>query len=188
MKNTNEQQYLKAIIHGDESAFEALFNNYFPKVKRFIDRLLHDEVEAEDLAQDLFVWIWQNRLKLDNIDNLNAYLFHAAQNAVYRYIRKELLAREYVEKRQDAFIYDNSLGQQNTEDSIYADELKLLIQFTVEKMPPQRRKIFQLSRNEGKSNEDIANMLLISKRTVENHLTLALAEIRKSIKNFFFLF
>lgn len=184
---TEGQRFLKAIALGDEQAFEALFIGYFPKVKRFMSGLLQDEAEAEDLAQDIFIRLWQNKHTLDKVENLNAYLYQAARNSVLQYIRKQLSVREYAEKVQAAFDKDNTLGQQNTEDVLYAGELELLVQITIEQMPPQQQKIYRMSRHEGQSNEEIATALLISKRTVENHLTKALTQIRKAIKNTYLL-
>lgn len=64
-------------------------------------------------------------------------------------------------------------------------ELLLLIQHTVEQMPAQRKRIYEMSRKEGKNNDEIAQLLAINKRTVENHLTQALADIRKMLKHFY---
>lgn len=68
---------------------------------------------------------------------------------------------------------------------MFAEELLLLIQHTVEQMPAQRKRIYEMSRKEGKNNDEIAQLLAINKRTVENHLTQALADIRKMLKHFY---
>lgn len=185
MKTIDEQKHLKALARGDASAFSALFLQYFPKVKRYISNLLQNESEAEDLSQDIFARLWNNRSQTDEIENLNAYLHHTARNAVYQYIRRIILFREYSEKQSQAAIIDQNLIEMDVEATYHAQELELLILATVDKMPPQRKRIYEMSRREGKNNEEIANILSISKRTVENHLTLALAEIRKVIKNVF---
>lgn len=80
----------------------------------------------------------------------------------------------YQQKEQRRSTYDDLI-----EEELYARELSLLIDIAVEKMPPQRRNIFIMSRKDGLSNEEIAQRLNISKRTVENHMTQALAELRK---------
>lgn len=175
----------KAIASGSKLAFESVFLSYFPKVKRFISGLLQDENIAEDLAQDIFVKIWQNRSDLVNIENLNAYFYQAARNITYQHIRKQLLIRKYRESHQEYMISNNLNLNEEQEEKIYANQLKAFIQATINRMPPQRKKIYEMSRLQGKKNDEIAQELAISKRTVENHLTQALADIRQTIKKLY---
>ena len=155
--------------------FEGFFLDYYPRVKGFINGLLQDAVEAEDLSQDIFMSLWQNRGNLKQIDNLDAYLFRIARNAVFRYIERSLLFKNY----QSRQLSDDNSDLYEIESELNAKELELIIAIAVERMPSQRRKIYQMSREQGLSNENIARELNISKRTVENHLTQALADIRK---------
>lgn len=185
MDSTEEQLLLRALSRGDEKAFEVLFMRYFPRVKRFITGLLQDETTAEDFSQDILLRIWQKREEMEKVENLNAYLYQASRNAVYQHLRHILLVNEYGENQQDAFSRNPHDGRVNIEENMFADELLLIIQNTVEQMPPQRKKIYEMSRKEGKSNGEIAQLLAINKRTVENHLTQALADIRKVLTHFF---
>lgn len=155
--------------------FEGFFLDYYPRVKGFINGLLQDAEEAEDLSQDIFMSLWQNRGNLKQIDNLDAYLFRIARNAVFRYIERSLLFKNY----QSRQLSDDNSDLYEIESELNAKELELIIAIAVERMPSQRRKIYQMSREQGLSNENIARELNISKRTVENHLTQALADIRK---------
>ncbi len=75
----------------------------------------------------------------------------------------------------------------NAEDDLYAEELRLLIELNINKMPEQRRRIFQMSRNENMTNDEIAECLGITKKTVENQLSLALKELKKVISVSLFL-
>lgn len=175
-----EKGYIEAASRGDEQAFESLFLHYFPRIKGFISGILQNEEEAEDISQDIFVSMWQNREKLNEIENLNAYLFRVAKNTVFRHIERSLLFRDYLQLQTEnaSFAHDNN---ESIEEELYAKELEYLIAIAVEKMPPQRKLIYKMSREEGLSNDEIAKRLVISKRTVENHLTLALSDIRKLI-------
>jgi len=155
--------------------FEGFFLDYYPRVKGFINGLLQDAEEAEDLSQDIFMSLWQNRGNLKQIDSLDAYLFRIARNAVFRYIERSLLFKNY----QSRQLSDDNSDLYEIESELNAKELELIIAIAVERMPSQRRKIYQMSREQGLSNENIARELNISKRTVENHLTQALADIRK---------
>ena len=158
---------------------------YFPRVKRFISGLLQDEITAEDFSQDILLRIWQKREEMVKVENLSAYLYQASRNAVYQHLRHVLLVNEYGEKQQEVLSNVSGSGVQDIEENMFAEELLLLVQHTVEQMPAQRRKIYEMSRKEGKTNDEIAQLLTISKRTVENHLTQALSDIRKMLKHFF---
>lgn len=147
--------------------FEGFFLDYYPRVKGFINGLLQDAEEAEDLSQDIFMSLWQNRGNLKQIDSLDAYLFRIARNAVFRYIERSLLFKNY----QSRQLSDDNSDLYEIESELNAKELELIIAIAVERMPSQRRKIYQMSREQGLSNENIARELNISKRTVENHLT-----------------
>jgi RNA polymerase sigma-70 factor (family 1) len=185
MEFTEEQLLLIALSRGDEKAFEVLFMRYFPRVKRFISGLLQDEITAEDFSQDILLRIWQKREEMVKVENLSAYLYQASRNAVYQHLRHVLLVNEYGEKQQEVLSNVSGSGVQDIEENMFAEELLLLVQHTVEQMPAQRRKIYEMSRKEGKTNDEIAQLLTISKRTVENHLTQALSDIRKMLKHFF---
>lgn len=185
MDSATEKGYIEAVSKGDEQAFEALFLHYFPRIKGFISGILQNGEEAEDISQDIFVSMWQNRERLTCIDNLNAYLFRIAKNTVFRHIERSLLFKDYQEQQTERSLLFPT-NNDSIEEEIYAKELEYLISIAVEKMPSQRKRIYQMSRMEGLSNEEIAERLVISKRTVENHLTLALADIRKLI-GFFIL-
>ena len=180
MDFATEKGYIEAVSRGDEQAFESLFLHYFPRIKGFISGILQNEEEAEDISQDIFVSMWQNREKLNEIENLNAYLFRVAKNTVFRHIERSLLFRDYLQLQTEnaSFAHDNN---ESIEEELYAKELEYLIAIAVEKMPTQRKLIYKMSREEGLSNDEIAKRLVISKRTVENHLTLALSDIRKLI-------
>ncbi len=171
-----ETEYLKKIAQDDSQAFDALFMLYYPKVKNFISGLIKNEEDARDLAQDIFLKIWDNREKLDQITSFNAYLFQMAKNKVYDRYKQSVSYESYLS------VHDRlQVAADDLEDKIAADDLNLLIDILIENMPDQRKKIFKLSRKEGLTNNEIALQLNISKRTVETHISKALSDIRKLI-------
>jgi len=169
-----EESLLHAISRDNTEAFNSIFRIYYPKIRYFLAGFLDSKEEAEDLAQDVFVKLWQNRSNLVYVENINAYLYRIAKNILFDYIEKQQKLK-YTK-------VTNTLEVPSTdalEELLFADELNDLINMAVETMPAQRKNIFILSRREGLSNEKIAQQLGISKRTVETHISAALSDIRK---------
>lgn len=164
------------ITVADKEKFEEIFMNYFPKVKAFIRKILKSEAEAEDMAQDIFLKLWLNPELMNEIQIIDAYLYRMARNQIYNYIEHKNIGYKFVESQDK-----EEASRDDIHEAIYANETNLLIKLAVDKMPPQRKAIFILSREEHLSNNDIAIKLNISKRTVDGHLSMALADIRKII-------
>jgi RNA polymerase sigma-70 factor (ECF subfamily) len=150
---------------------------YFPKVKYFICCFVKSEVIAEDLAQDIFEHIWMDRERFWGMEYLDAYLFRMAKNYAINYLQHKTIEKDYAL----SYIRSDDLKECLTEEEISAKELELLIRLTIEKMPEQRRRIFEMSRIKNLKNAEIAEKLNISKRIVEAHLNLALRQIRRVI-------
>ena len=176
---TFDEKQLKAISEGDEKPLKLSSYTTIP-ASRFINGLLQSQEEAEDLSQDIFLTLSEQPLHPSHfINNLKPYLFRISKNAVYRHIERTLLFRNYQQKETEKYI--PPLESNETDDNIHLKELELLVTMVVEKMPPQRQKIYKMSRESGMNNEEIARELSINKRTVENHLSQALTDIRKAL-------
>lgn len=178
MSEDRELEYLIKLGQGDCKSFDALFILYHPRVKNFLLGFIKDEEEACDMAQDLFFKVWINRESISKVSSLKAYLYRMARNMVYDYFEHSLVKDSYEQKQQSS---QASSCTDLIEENLYARELEILIDMAIEQMPEQRRRIFKLSRKEGLSNDEIALKLAINKRTVENHITQALADLRKMI-------
>lgn len=168
-------KYLKNLSQGNISGFDALFMKYYPKLKNFINSFLKNDDEAKDIAQDIFLKIWSNRKSVSEIYNFQSYLFKMAKNAVFDYYNHNKVKEKYITMTAFKITdFDNIL-----DDNLHSRDLEMLVRMAIEKMPEKRRNVFVLSRQFGMSNDDIAFKLKISKRTVENHITSALSEVRE---------
>lgn len=170
-----ENDYLKRLRKGEENAFCYLFKKYFPKVKYFISHIVQSEDIAEDLSQDIFLKIWINRQDLPDFRSFDAYLFRMSKNKALNYLEHKLCEDVYRERREIPVV--RALNEE-----LEAKELEDLIKQAVGKMPEQRKKVYVLSRLHHVGNEEIAKRLNVSKKTVENHINLALKQIRKTIE------
>jgi len=176
MERIDDYQHIERLARGEHESFRLLFMHYFPKLKFFMAQLVKSDAVAEELAQDIFVKLWEKRQALAAVQSLNAYLYRMGKNAAINYLN-----HRGVENRFRAhYTPQNDLPA----DALFqAKETALLIGMTVERMPAQRKKIFEMSRTAQLKNEEIAQQLHLSKKTVENHLNLALKEIRKTVSS-----
>ncbi len=160
---------------GDAKAFEEVFLFYFNKIKIFIAAYIKSDSEAEELAEDLFVNLWVNRKAIQPEKSFNSYMHTMARNEALNYLRHKKVVQSY-----ESQVLLNDCGE-CTDEELIARETSLLIDMAIDRMPEQRKKIFQLSRQQGLKNEEIAILLNTTKRNVESQLSLALKEIRQAI-------
>ena len=177
-----ESIYLQELGQGNHDSFDALFMLYQPKVKAFLAGFIKDEEEVSDMSQDIFFKIWANRKSISQVNSFKAYLFRMARNMIYDYFEHSLVRDSYEHKQLEKAHYTELI-----EDNLYAKELEMLLDIAIEQMPKQRKRIFIMSRKEGRTNEEIADQLQINKRTVENHITQALSDLRKVVKSVYSL-
>jgi len=158
--------------------FEQIFILAFPKVKAFALKLLGNKDDAEDIAQDVFVMLWNNARLWENGNLRDAYLYTTTRNSVLDLLRHRTVVRTYEEREKS---FTASLTAPDFQDDLYAEELELIVKLALDTMPEQRRRVFVMSRQGGMTNSKIAEELGISVRTVEHHIYLALRELKKVI-------
>ena len=167
----NEKDILERVSVGEEPAFRELFSWYYPKVRVFLTEILKDREVAEDIAQDVFARVWLLRSTIPEIRSFGSYLYAMTRNSALLYLKKH---------RPSVTIEDFDFAVDQSVDShLAAEEKAERIREVVGKMPERRRRVFTLSRDEGKSNDEIAEILGIKKKTVENLMNAALKDIRR---------
>lgn len=174
-----DKNILVNLKNGDEKAFETLFWEYNSHVYHFIYSLLYEKSLAEDLTQTVFLKIWEKRNTIDPEQGFDAYLFTIARNLVYKETQNRLLSEKFMQTVQAQLSDTDSL----MEEKIDAESLREYINGLVEELPPARREIFRLSRNEHLSYKEIAERLSISEKTVETQLNRALRFLREKLSS-----
>lgn len=171
----------KNIIHelitGSHEAYHMVFKVAYPKVRAFTLGFIKNEADADDISQLVFIKLWTNRDKLANVRNFDSFLYTITKNTVLNHIASRKAYTIDISSARNI-----TTGDDTPIDQIEAQDLQLLIDMIVENMPPQRQTIYKMSREEGLSNDIIAERLGLQKKTVENHINLALGEIRKMLK------
>ena len=174
MNNQLTDRLIEGLREGDHKSYESIFMTYFPKVKYYINGFVKSIDIAEELTQNVFFKIWENRQTLViSQKGFDSYVFTIAYRQTIDYIRSKQV--------RESFYSDQVVNQVDTvctEDEYIAEETRLLVEMEIENMPEKCRKIYRMSRNEGIPNYKIAEQLNISQRTVENQLSLALKRIR----------
>ncbi len=181
-KNT-DQKLVKTLKKGDVFAFNELFHKYSQKVYNFSIKHLENEEDVKDLVQEIFMKIWDKRKEIDANKSFNGFLFTITLNLIRNYFRKKVKDRKLVNK----WLEETEPYSDSTKLSIEFRSLEKVVNTIVEQLPPKRRMVFRLSRNEGISNDDIARRMNIQKKTVENHLNLALRYLRERLQEQSFL-
>lgn len=172
---------------GDENKeFEVLFRLMYPKVKAFAQGLLQSEDDAEDVAQDVFVKLLNTPLAWKNPETRNSYIYTLTKNQIFNLLKHRKIENKYQESVQST-AEDYYMGGDEIHNHLFAKEIKLLVELTIQHMPEQRRKIFIMSRIQKKPHAEIAEELNLSVRTVERHIYLALSELKKIILLFLLL-
>lgn len=169
---------LEALRGGDHEAYNAVYVHYRDMIGNFLYKLLRSREEAEEITQNVFMTLWERRSELDPSRNIRTLLYTVARNAVMNQFKR----RKVFEKYQQSNDPDDTENL-TAEDILIAQERELLIELTVENMPEMRRKIFEMSRREHLSNEDIAEQLDTSRQNVANHLSQALKQIKHALRH-----
>ncbi|ANE53194.1 RNA polymerase sigma factor [Flavisolibacter tropicus] len=177
-KINDDKKLLESIAEGDEQAFLMLFKRFAPLIRPFARHITHCEKGAEDILQETFMRVWLYRDKLPEIHNLKSWIFTVAAHECMRYMRQKLTYEKKVKESET-----HSLKSENTSplDFVQLNEINGVVKKVVNAMPPQRKLIFQMSRDQGLKPSAIANHLELSVGTVKNVLSLALKEIREHL-------
>lgn len=165
------------IAAGDQEAFATLFHLWRDKLYFFILRMTGSEARAEDVLQDVFTRIWQNRAHLGDIQNGDAYIYSMARNQAITYLRQ--MARET--QALARLSRSTPAPDAGSDEGLFEKELQEKLIDIIQHLPPQQRQVFTLSRQYGLKKEEIAEQMNISASTVKNHLTHALRTIRQEL-------
>ena len=162
------------------AAFESLYQVFGRKLYTFALSLCRQKEDAEEIVQEVFLKVWERRHLLDEDQNFDGYLYSIARNMVYNKARRRVYEFAFTE-------YIAATGERTaclTEEAVAYQDLLKLLEETCAALPPMRRQVFVMSRVEGKSNSEIAQLLHTSNSNIENHLNKALKAIKERFRGY----
>ncbi len=174
----SDEELVRSLQKGDVIAFDRLFDRYGRRILAFARGYMENREEAEGLVQEVFIRVWDNRGNIKEHLSFRSYLFTISYNLIRNYFRAKYREKEFLEE-----VMRESSGSQDYPDR-QVEYLELIeeIDHVVEKLPYRQQQVFRLSREDGKSHKEIARILSIQPKTVENHLNAAIKKIKKHLR------
>lgn len=180
---SSEDRHLVALLReeGDMkscmNAFEQLYGKYHGILYRSSLKFVKSEELAAEIVQEVFVKLWENRQNLNEELSFAAYLYTMARNHIFNMLKRS--SRES-RIREEIRIHAERASN-STEDSLLLSEYHAVVNTAIAQLPPQRKRIFIMCRQEGKSYEEVAGAFGISKSTVRDHMVKALKSVREHL-------
>ena len=186
-----DEELMQDIKAGNMLAFDMLYKKYSVRVHKFANSILKSTEESENIVQDVFLSLWENRHKVEKDSSVKYYIFSIAYNLAITDIRKKTREAQFIE-------YLMSLQDITQEPDILESEYNALedkVKDIIDHLPERQKQIFLLHKAEGLKYREIAKMLNISVNTIENHMSRAYKTIREKLGKyslmgilFFYLF
>ncbi|KRT17831.1 hypothetical protein ASU31_00605 [Pedobacter ginsenosidimutans] len=174
-----ESELLALVAKGDDRAFVKLFEGYYKQLGEYVYKLTESIEVSEEIVQDVFIKVWLRRETLLELDNFCHYLFILCRNQTLNHLRKKASERVH----QLAWLKQFEQDQFQSDNDEIIEGYRILMDKVIEKLPPQQKKVFKLSREGRLKHDEIANLLGISPETVKKHIKLALRFIRSEFSS-----
>ena len=171
-------EWARRLAANDATALRALFDAVYEPLWRSVMRLVGDDAAAQDLAQDAFVRIWDRRSTLDPSLSLRALLYRTVRNLALNQLRDEQTRRHLLEDPEAVGIAARPRTAASADKEMEASELAVRLRQFIAELPPRQREALRLSRFDGLSHQEIADVMGCAPRTVNNHLVRALEQLR----------
>lgn len=173
----DDKLIIKNLKEGDVLSFDSIFKKYHKKVYYFAISYLKNKEEAEDVVQEVFMNLWKNRDQINEYYVFSKYLFKITYNASCKKFRKQASDKKQMEETLQNMLFEDNSTNLEIEYNNLLETANILIN----KLPSRQKSIFLLSLKEQLTNEQIAQQLNISIKTVENYLATAKTSLRKSL-------
>lgn len=170
------------------SYFEQLYQDYYNRTLYFARQYLTDNAEAEEVAQETFVTLWEKREEIRNDLSIQAFILTIAKNKCLNLLRKKISEQKYSDYMTAKETMANySALSDDAFDLMHIQELEHMIQQTLTELPPKTGMIFKMNRDQQMTYEEISKATNLSVKSIEYHMTKALAYFRYKLKDYLIL-
>jgi RNA polymerase sigma-70 factor (ECF subfamily) len=175
-----DSEFVAGMRKSDEAAFETVFRSYYERLCNYANTMLYDVDEAEEVVQNTFLTLWEQRDSIEIHTSVKSYLYRAVHNSCLNRIKHNKVKQMHGEHVR----YNMESSVEGTSQMVIGKELEQQINAAIESMPQQCRTVFVLSRFENLTYAEIAEQLKISIKTVEKHMVKALKILRERLKDY----
>ena len=182
IRTYSDNQLLLRLKAGNENAYDELFRRYWHKAFRVACGKVKSRELAEEIVQDIFMDLWNKRASL-SIESFDKYLYTCIRYQSLNKIRSQLVHKKYWEYYR-AFI---PTDEQTTEKTVHFNDLLASIETCLNQLPRKTKEVFYMNKLEGRSLKEIANMLRLSEKAIEYHLSRSLKELKGYLRNTFLI-
>ncbi len=186
MQKEQINELFRAVSKSDEVSYEKLFKLYFPRLYSFALKIVRDEIYAKDIVQNVFVKIWEKPEVL-RVDHPEAFIYRMVRNASLNFVRHLKIVENFREEVKDHFMGEELYHIDMVGDEPYIlirEELHKQIMDVMNSLSPKCQTVFKMSRLEGLKNQEIADQLGISIKSVEKHISKALTIYRDNFSGY----
>ena len=179
--NDNRELFERIALKDDEQAFTVFFARYHTKLIQFALLYVPQIDQAEDVVSNVLLRLIKNANKVFEMENIEGYLFMSVKNEAINFIKKESKHKMNISDIDTDFFSHEYIDPM---EKLIEKELRELISNTIEGLPLKRKMVYKLIKGEGMKYKEVAELMNISKRTVEVHLKLAVKELRITVRKY----
>ena len=173
--NNNDESIFHQVKNNNEKAFEVLFKKYYAPLCKYVYTYLKDKDESENITQEVFITIWNNKEQIAINTSVSSYLYRSVRNHAINFLKKS--TRYSVESIENMPGFEIANEESEIDEDTFF-EMEKKISEAIDSLPDRCREVFKLSRVDGLKYKEIAEQLDISIKTVETQMSIALKRMR----------
>lgn len=181
-KRSDEEHFIfTRMVEGDKEAFRFFFDKYYVDLCNLVNIYIRDNIMAEEIVQDIYIYFWEKKEKIQIESSVKSYLLRASKNKSLNYIRNEKARQKIHEKIREA----SESCYEITTNALDAQQLSEIIENAVKILPPKCQEVYRLAKEKDLTYKEIADELGITVKTVENQMSIALKKLRNHLRLYY---